>query len=99
MNFQQNQLEIRPDFKVVNLLMKALSKKNEFLHNISNKKESIKFLCTMFQKQGTQAIQIDGDADMLLVKTAIQKAHSGNRVTIAANDNDVLILPLHFRKD
>ena len=48
-----------------------------------------------FEDNGTETYQSYGDADVLIVEKAIQKARDGDIVTIAADGTDILVLMLY----
>ena len=62
-----------------------------FLHNIPNKKQFIKILGEHIEACGVEVVYSSGDADVLIVQTALGKAMS-EEATVSAEDTDVLIL-------
>ena len=90
---------VAPDIQTGNLQMKVLVKKNEFLRNFNNKKSFIKLLRKKFEGHGIETYQSYGDADVLIVEKAIQKARDGDIVTVASDDTDILILLLYHWHD
>lgn len=69
-------------------------KKAEFLLNQSNKSLLIKLLCQRLTEHGIRNSQCDGDADGLIVETAISIANTGKSVVVASDDTDVFIMLL-----
>ena len=62
-----------------------------FLSNLQNKKQLIKMLTLVLQSNGIEVQQAVGDADVLIVRTAVEKsAHF--LPTIVTQDIDVLII-------
>ena len=73
-------------------------KKAEFLLNQSNKSLLIKLLCQRLTEHGIGNSQCDGDADVLIVETAISIANTGKSVVVASDDTDVFIMLLKHVK-
>ena len=74
------------------------AKKAEFLLNRSNKSLLIKLLCQRLTEHGIGNSQCDGDADVLIVETAISIANTGKSVVVASDDTDVFIMLLKHVK-
>ena len=70
-------------------LVKAL-----FFPNIENIQSFINFLSERMTKNGIQTIHSDGDADLLIAQTAVNKALI-NTTHVIAEDTDILVLILH----
>ena len=73
-------------------------KKVNFLLSNSNKQAFIILLGSHFEKKGMRVIHAEGDADLLIVKTALQMAKQDSTVLIG-EDTDLLILALFHFKD
>jgi len=83
----------------VELSMPSYSNQSAFLANEHNKKQLVAAVMNHLTHAGISAIQATGDADTLIVRSALQKASSGTAVTVVANDTDVFIMLLyHFSK-
>ena len=74
--------------------MKLTTKKEEFLSNKSNKSRFVKFLANYLEKKNLKTIQARGDADVLIVKTAIEQSKV-SEVKLIGDDTDLLVLLLH----
>lgn len=84
----------------VNEATKVLSKREVFLSNQKNKTQLIKILSKRLEEEGFLAIQSSGDADVLIVKQAVEYAQFGRNVVVMAEDTDILILMLsHWKAD
>ena len=70
----------------------VLSQKTEFLRNTHNKKELIRFLRSRLTDAGISSIIATGDADGLIVSTALRNAEEGRRTLVVSDDTDVLVL-------
>ena len=70
-------------------------KRDEFLSVGSNKEQLIALIGDQLKKVGCTVIQAEGDADVVIVKTAINSTtlHS---TTLIGEDTDLLILLLHY---
>ena len=77
--------------------MKLNMKKNEFLTNLKNKQRFLEMLVITMNQANLHAIQSSGDADLLIVQTAIELAVTRPAVVIG-EDTDLLILLLHHVK-
>ena len=69
-------------------------KKKEFLSNQRNKQRFIYLLANKLRVAGHAVSQANGDADLLIVKTAVQAARSHNSVLVG-DDTDLLVLMLY----
>ena len=69
-------------------------KKAEFLLNWSNKCLLIKLLCQRLTEHDVRKSQCDGDADVLVVETAITIANTGKSVVVVSVDTTVFIMLL-----
>ena len=72
--------------------------RREFLLNYTNKQAFLLSLGSALEKSGIHIIHADGDADLLIVKTALEKAKYHSTV-IVGEDIDLLILALHYFSD
>ena len=70
-------------------------KKNEFLSNKVNKQRFLHFLGSSLESAGCTTIHAKGDADILIVKTAVESAKVVSTVLIG-DDTDLLILLCHY---
>ena len=66
--------------------------KQRFLMNSANKQRFIKHLIATFRENGFERVQAPGDADCLIVKTALEKASESQ--TVVGEDTDLLLLLL-----
>ena len=73
--------------------MLVTESKERFLANQQNKQRFIHHLCEFLLKEGIQAENAIGDADRLIVKTALEQARHCHTVVIG-EDTDLLILLL-----
>ena len=70
-----------------------------FLRNSHNKDQLIKLIVHDLETEGHEAIQSNGDADVLIVKKALELAERNN-VIVAADDTDILVLLCyHWKND
>jgi hypothetical protein len=75
----------------------AYSNQAAFLANQQNKKAFVDQLMQHLIAAGMNVDQAAGDADCLIVDTALQAARIGAPVTLVANDTDILVMLLyHF---
>ena len=74
--------------------MIAKLKKDEFLANKENKQKFIHLLGNKLQQSGCSTIHAEGDADLLIVQTAIQSSRSITTV-LFGDDTDLLVLLCH----
>ncbi|CAG2245843.1 unnamed protein product [Mytilus edulis] len=70
-------------------------KKETFLLNQSNKQRFVEMLIDTFQEHSIEAIQAKEDADLLIVRTAVEKS-TRQEVVIYGEDTDLLILLCHL---
>ena len=75
--------------------MTAHPKQHEFLANDRNKSQFIDLLKQRLSRDGHNVKQSEYDADTLIVKSALDLAHSGYVTTVVADDTDILVLLLH----
>ena len=76
--------------------MKVTAKKDAFLANTENKKRFIAMLQRHLSESGCSTLQAKGDADVLIVKTAIDSAVT--HPTVLVDDTDPLVLLCHHTK-
>ena len=69
-------------------------KKKEFLSNQGNKQRFLNLLAVKLRLVGCTVLQATGDADLLIVQTAVQTARSHNTVLVG-DDTDLLVLMLY----
>ena len=69
--------------------------KEIFLANPENKKQFIAALKNILQNKGIPCIQAKDDADILIVKAALEKSVYQSVVNVVAEDIDVLVLLVH----
>ena len=72
--------------------MTAYPKQHEFLANDRNKSQFIDLLKQRLSRDGHNVKQSEYDADTLIVKSALDLAHSGYVTTVVADDTDILVL-------
>ena len=70
-------------------------KKNSFLRNTRNKNQLIKLIWKKLHSNDIVSIQADGDADFLIVQTAMDFVNDGKTTVVAAEDTDVLVMIKH----
>ena len=70
------------------------SKKEQFLANVENKQSFIYMLSQHLEEKGVQALHAVSDADIKIVKTAVECANVYNTIVIG-EDTDLLILLLY----
>lgn len=73
-------------------------KKQEFLSNSENKQRFINLLTEKLQADGVKVHNVQGDADLLIVQTAIDTSQKVPTVLVG-DDTDLLILLCHHAKD
>ena len=66
-------------------------KKDIFLANKSNKHRFIQMLSECLEQAGCQCIHASGDADCLIVETAVNAANH-KEIIVVADDTDILVL-------
>ena len=69
--------------------------RDPFLKNDKNKVAFIQLLSEHLQNSGYRVLESDGDADVLIVQTAIKFASEGQEVSVIAEDTDIFVLLLH----
>lgn len=67
-------------------------KQAEFLLNSKNKEKFIHHLQIYLRRNGVVCKQADGDADLLLVETAL----TGQKSVVVSEDTDVMVISLHY---
>lgn len=77
--------------------MQLTTSKEEFLSNSKNKQLFIELLMKYLEERHVNCTQAEGDADCLIVNTAIKKSQNGHTVLVG-EDTDLLILLLHHAK-
>ena len=77
-----------------NLKTKLCITKEHFLANEENKKLFLKNLILKFNESGINAVQANGDADVLIAYIALGLSNKTN-VVLIGEDTDLLILLLH----
>jgi len=66
-----------------------------FLANSGNKKRFIEFLCTKFSESGMETSVAEGDADVLIVRTAVQSTMNEDSTTVlVGEDIDLLVIAI-----
>ena len=74
---------------------KVTATREAFLCNTNNKKQFIKLLCQKLLDHGiTNSVSV-GDADVLIVKTAVEYAKDYEKVVVASDNTDILIMLIH----
>ena len=73
-------------------------KKSDFLLSNSNKQAFLILLGSTLEQNGMQVRHAQGDADLLIVQTALQTAKNNSTVLIG-EDTDLLVLALYHFKD
>ncbi|KAE8738446.1 hypothetical protein FOCC_FOCC016069 [Frankliniella occidentalis] len=63
-----------------------------FLGNGENKTSLIRMMTPSFESAGMTVIQDEGDADQLVVETALRLASSGSTVVVSANGTDIFAM-------
>lgn len=76
-----------------NLTMQV--RKDRFLANSSNKQCFIDMLSDYLNRAGCQTKHAKGDADLLIVQTAINEAHNRD-IVVVADDTDILVLLCYY---
>lgn len=77
------------------LEMKMTTRKEDFLSNTSNKVRFLRFLSTQLKSKGFTVKQASGDADYLIVSSALECATKKETVLIG-EDTDLLVLLIHL---
>ena len=88
-------VSISADINITNPDMLLSVKKNSFLRNTRNKNQLIKLICKKLHSNDIVSIQAEGDADFLIVKTAMDFVNDGKTTVVAAEDTDVLVMIKH----
>ena len=86
---------ISADISITNPDMLLSVKKNSFLRNARNKNQLAKLICKKPHSNDIVSIQAEGDADFLIVKTAMDFVNDGKTTVVAAEDTDVLVMIKH----
>jgi 5'-3' exonuclease len=73
-------------------------KKETFLLNELNKQRFVDLLVQELEKSNIEAIQSEGDADLLICQTAVDKADDYT-VVVYGEDTDLLVLLCHYAKE
>ena len=71
--------------------MKVTLKKDNFLANPKNKQRFINMLSRFLKEDNCPTYHAKGDADVLIVKTAVESARERNTVLVG-DDTDLLVL-------
>jgi hypothetical protein len=95
---RNNGIVVSPDVKISNLDMRVTSGKKEFLRNTRKKIQLINILCESLRRNNIKALQSEGDADFLIVKTAVDLAKVGKSVIVIVEDTDVVVMLKHHWK-
>ena len=74
--------------------MVCSTRKEHFLANPNNKQAFVQYLGDVLEKDGCQVLHAQGDADTLIVRTAVSCAINKTTVVIG-EDTDLLVLLLH----
>lgn len=69
-------------------------KKDNFLTNKRNKQQFINMLSSYLEKSGAEVNHAEGDADVLIVSTALKTAETCNTILIG-DDTDLIVLLCH----
>ena len=77
--------------------MKVTAKKDAFLSNTEDKKRFIVMLQRHLLESGGRTLQAEGDADVLIVKTALDSAVTHPTVLVG-DDTDLLVLLCYHTK-
>ncbi len=79
--------------------MRASVDQQIFLSNMKNKSQFITLLSHCLRADGHIVNDSTGDADTMIVASALQFASQGNATTVVADDTDVLILLMYHWKE
>lgn len=79
--------------------MKASVDQQTFLSNMKNKSQFITLLSHYLKADGQIVNNSTGDADTMIVASALQFAAQGNTTTVVADDTDVLVLLMYHWKE
>ena len=77
--------------------MKVTAKRDAFLANTEKKKRFIAMLQRYLSESGCRTLQAEGDADVLIVKTAVDSAVTHPTVLVG-DDTDLLVLLCYHTK-
>ena len=83
----------------MDLDMKVLSSKMEFMKNRANKMQLVTLLSSALQLKGFNVLQSTGDADVLTCKQALHIAREGRSVEVCGRDTDLLINLIYHWED
>ncbi|CAG2231230.1 KRAB [Mytilus edulis] len=76
--------------------MPCKTKKEIFLSNIENKQQFINLLSSKLSEKGCKSFHAPGDADTLIVQTAVScAANGGQDVVLVGEDTDLVLLCYH----
>ena len=78
--------------------MRATLNKDIFLTNKTNKQAFIKMLGDYLQLSGCDVLHATGDADLLIVQTAIISAESNDTILVG-EDTDLIVLLCYYARD
>ena len=73
--------------------------KEEFLANTTNKQKFIHMLSHKFQQHGCETLQVAGDADLLIVQTAVKCPEHSQAVVIGEDTDLLVLLCMHAEMD
>ena len=76
--------------------MKLQTKKEDFLANQRNKQRLIHMIGDRLERAGCEVLHARGDADLLIVETAISSAQQ-QHIVVVADDTGILILLIHYK--
>lgn len=79
--------------------MKASVDQQTFLSNMKNKSQFITLLSHYLKADRQIVNNSTGDADTMIVTSALQFAAQGNTTTVVADDTDVLVLLMYHWKE
>lgn len=68
------------------------TKQDQFLSNEKNKSRLISMLSAKLKDNGIESLESSGDADTLIIRTAIDKCFTSDNVVIVGEDVDLLVL-------
>lgn len=77
---------------VVSAEKSTSTNQSDFLSNSHNKGELISMMSVQFRDAGMVVHQADGDADTLIVSTALGQLDAGHSVVVVSTDTDVLAM-------
>ena len=79
--------------------MKVTLKKDNFLANPKNKQRFINMLSRFLQEDNCPTYHAEGDADVLIVKTAVESARERNTVLVGDDTDSLVLLCFYTRSD